>query len=546
MPPFRIPEPVKVGIVASLAGVWTLVWCTSRVDVALHLVTWVVLAGFAAGHHREVWLTNPALSLPVDASQDLSFVVRDTFGPLATPVALLLTLAALSALSGANKKESKRPKRATWMFFATVRVLLPLSLASVSNREPIASTSYVAVFVASLVGPISSWPSRCFALADATYALTTMDRDVPALAAGTEAAVVAAFLCLAHDLAASRFLFLLEEAAYFGGLVFIIEYALVVLRQPGLARGPSSSVLTASWYQSLNAWGPDAGADSFEWLATRAAPAFLAMWGGGMHVRTLAQKRVSLKEFLVCTGGAALFGASILLGSANPQLLMTRPMFAAVVLVGAMALSARMASHRPSKLRPNVWIPATGLFGAAHHAHFVMPQHPLSAGGGESAPTTSSGASASAQAASSSSSTRGDPSTLETAGGGATATATAAAAAAGSPVKGALATTLQTAATKSPRSSDASVSELPLATEDDLRMQYEQAVSMAQALKPKIFRMSAMLGAAATPEETDKARKDVEALQSKLKQLEAVAEEKQKELIRAMEARQARAVSAAS
>jgi hypothetical protein len=413
-----IPPTLRVPLLRSALATWVCIWSTARVDSALLLLTWILVGSFTAGAWRNVWIQHPIGGVLVDLAQDLSFILCDTLGPLQTPVTFLIALAALGGLvqqqqqqphqqqqqqqsqsnnnnttvngnvdgnsttsMNTNKKPYKKPlqaKKAAWIFFALSRILLPISLIS-STDDILSFIGYITLTGLSFIGPLSSWPARCFVFADAVYSLTTTNNpnytyqqqfsnnNNNILSAGTEAAVVAACLCWAHDAAAKYFMYFLEQAAFTIGLVFIAESTIVVFHQPGFTTATTSNqqssnqIFSTNWEESFDVWS---SVDTWTWLTTKAPPMVLTLWALGMHFRTLTQGRVNAVEFTMCTLLALACGSFVLVESASPSLLVTRPIFASVVCVAAMFFSSRIAEGRRSILGRNRWFVATGAFRA--------------------------------------------------------------------------------------------------------------------------------------------------------------------------------------
>ena len=260
-------------------------------------------------------------------------------------VSLLVSLAAMGMLS-----ESKDAHRGSWIAFCLARALLPVTLC-LHRADPLPVACYVVVTALSLLGPLASWPARSFAMADASYALTHAFR-----CGGCEAAVVAALLCLVHDLVARHLLFFLESAAFTVAAVFVAESVFVV------ASGAQGASPLHDWRFVLDPWGAP---DLVAYLSTRAPPVLILAWAAGLHLRTWTQGRLSAKQLARTSAAAAAVGAGLLAAARHPSELARKPVFGAVVAIVAAALSTFSARQSRRRIPHNDWVPATGLF-AAH------------------------------------------------------------------------------------------------------------------------------------------------------------------------------------
>ena len=260
-------------------------------------------------------------------------------------VSVLVSLACMGMLS-----ESKDAHRGSWIAFCLARALLPVTLC-LRRADLLPMACYVVVTALSLIGPLASWPARSFALADASYALTHAFR-----CGGCEAAVVAALLCLVHDLVARHLLFFLESAAFPVAAVFVAESVFVV------ASGAQGASPLHDWRFVLDPWGAP---DLVSYLCTRAPPVLILAWASGLHLRTWTQGRLSARQLARTSAAAAAVGVGLLAASRTPRELASKPVFGAVVAIVAAALSTFAARQSRRRIPLNDWVPATGLFAAS-------------------------------------------------------------------------------------------------------------------------------------------------------------------------------------
>lgn len=343
-----------IALVRSLLVTWVVLWSTSRQDVTLHLVAWIILGSAVAGFTRSAWMARfPFLiDFAEDASGEFLDILPDS-DMLVTLLSFAICGMAAFFLAGAEHKSRGGSMRGAWLFFAAARLLFPVSACGVEYKRDPAEAALVGLFIVlSLVGPLSSWPSRVFALSDFVYAMVVQQNGNDGLCSGTEAAVVAAGLALAHDVVHLRFLHFLESVAFSIAAVFIVETTIMVALF-------KETATEETWGEALN---PLSSSDLNAYLFTKAPPVLLFSWAIGMLLRTLTQGRVSIMELLCSLGAGAAVGGAILATSKIPEKMIEKPSFACVVAVTAMAAASWLAVGRKRVLKMNNYVLATGVF----------------------------------------------------------------------------------------------------------------------------------------------------------------------------------------
>jgi hypothetical protein len=329
-----------------------LIWSTSRQDVALHLIGWVVIGSGVAAFTRELWLEY--FSFAVDIAKAISAEVLDILPESAVVVSLFsFAICGMAALflAGSEQKNQGAPVPGAWTFFALSRTIFPLSGCGIDlATDPAISSLFLLFTLLSLVGPLSSWPSRSFALSDAIYALT-VDRTGQECA-GTEAALVATCLVIAHDLVHTKLLIFMENVAFATAMVFIAETSISVLFMRSLSH-------EGNWNDALDVFG---AGDLQSFLLKKAPPALLTSWAVGVCLRTFTQGRLSATELITCIALGLLLGLAVLHRSPDPLGLLQKPSFACAVSVVSAACTSQLAQGRRRVLRRNQYIMATGFF----------------------------------------------------------------------------------------------------------------------------------------------------------------------------------------
>jgi len=359
-----------IALTRSLLITWVTVWSTSRQDVALHLVTWIVIGSALAAYFREAWISK--LPLLFNAAEEASAEMLDIMPESQRLVHLVsFAICGMTAffLAGAeNKSKGKTPMRGAWLVFAVSRVLFPISACTVDqNSDPVELAMYSIFTVISLVGPLSSWPSRSFAISDAVYALALKRAFGDSTCTGTEAALVAAGLALAHDLVHTRFLNFLESMAFAVATVFIAETTMMVIL---LRDSPAEE----NWNDALDVFGTKSIDD---YLLRKAPPVLLSAWAVGMFFRTFTQGRVSALELVLSLGMGACFGLAVVATARDPFKVLNKPSFACATLVMAMGCASKLAVSRKRVLKKNKYIVASGFFAPVQSSAAVVQEQEI-------------------------------------------------------------------------------------------------------------------------------------------------------------------------
>lgn len=326
-------------------------------DPFLHLFGWIILGAGFASYSKQSWLD--VFPVLVHVGHVLSNEVYDLLPESSLLVALISFAVCSTAaffLSGSENKGAGM--RGAWLFFAGSRVMFPVSACEFGGKGEgmeVRNALYFLFVGLSFVGPLASWPARTFALSDLVYAVVAVLSGQGCV--GTEAAVVATCLVLAHDVVHMRFLHFLEWTAIAMASIFIIETFIVVVSLHDEKRVLATT--GDSWTTALNPWSSP---NLFQYFVMRAPPVLLTSWSVGMYFRTYTQGRISLKEALFCLVLSGSVGAVVLYASADYMTVARRPLFACLVAITAMATSTQLSSGRKRLLKRNKYFVASGFF----------------------------------------------------------------------------------------------------------------------------------------------------------------------------------------
>lgn len=344
-----------IAFVRTLLATWVLLWSTSLCDVVLHLIAWIGLGAAFSGYTRPTWLLH--FPLLVDSMEALSIDLVDLL-PDSELLVLLFSFAvcglAAFFLAGSSKRHHQGGMRGAWLFFALSRMVLPVSFMDVNlswGETPDPSALLVIMFAAmSLAGPMASWPAISFTIADLTYSLVM--KHSAQQGSGTESAVVATCLLLAHDLVHIHLLHLVEFASYAIASVFMVETCLTLL-----GRNFDSS---ETWSEALDLFSSKQ--DIFVYLTTKAPPVLLSCWGLGYLLRTLTQGRLTVKELAMCVALSLLVAGITLAASQDPLNKVKMPSFTCLVIFVALASANYKTRGRRTMLKKNKYLVVSGFF----------------------------------------------------------------------------------------------------------------------------------------------------------------------------------------
>ena len=289
-----------------------------------------------------------------------------------TLVATAFTLISMRVLHSQWKKEKRHGSGLliTFVVFVLVRMAMPISLSTQNLDAPLDLFAFALVSVATVVSPFASLPALCFLCAEYTLSLVRFDyhtHDTPSMhGQAAEIALLSAVLCVIHDMVATRLLWFVENSSKTATVVFV---SLATMRAVHSLVSPSSSLSPNHALFSLDLWSlvslqlPEGETPEFYFLRL-----FPPVGCAAMTLRTLAQKRVKPKEFLVSCGlGGLLWAVCVYQRSMNA--------YHSTLLVSAtmMLLTSGCARGRKSKLPQNVWL-VCGILPELATKHVRVPE----------------------------------------------------------------------------------------------------------------------------------------------------------------------------